>query len=610
MSATFVESLGHIDNKRVIKKYIDYVENYYKLKSITNIKVDESTIVDEFCKVISKKTKMPKPITAKSINQLAEKMNEAARIGPGRINTGGWGSSQRDWALKQIAELTGNSAIGSMITGKAARSFMTPEGQSLVDATLHSTAKQPDGIYLGKNFDDLQTKPVEPFSSLLVAQINSMTSIPAPTNGVRTVNITFDQQKAHSQTLAKGSFTIANVERKLCGKCWMCGFGIYVYKFTDGTGNNKFSAPCGQDEHVLPPGWGNLIGILWSNKTDHLKYNVNTNYSLAPSHIWCNQLKNAELLLSVPTKHTNYLFTHNVYGSQRFKNKGLKWLSNGTNNMLSHDMAPHIFYQKNNASVLMDHMEQTMQSYMDILINNLNTVNPNPTKPSNTHYDVFMLRTIMCIVHMYTQLLGILGIKAGGARTKDILVGFVSNIGKSVVQPENNYIFSGINIKTDLLASCIYDSNDTRTFKYSKNSNFNYSENGLNYSENKRTAVRTILDSCQKFDIIEEQMICYFDTYPYIDSPTDVADAQLLPGEKWEAMRSRLIRYTDDPENADDILRNNITNTLPHLISAMTFAAYLAPEPPEAEDEAPYGETSDGLIQSVRANVSRVFSPT
>jgi hypothetical protein len=211
---------------------------------------------------------------------------------------------------------------------------------------------------------------------------------------------------------------------------------------------------------------------------------------------------------------------------------------------------------------------------------------------------------------MYTQLLGILGIKAGGARTKDILVGFVSNIGKSVVQPENNYIFSGINIKTDLLASCIYDSNDTRTFKYSKNSNFNYSENGLNYSENKRTAVRTILDSCQKFDIIEEQMICYFDTYPYIDSPTDVADAQLLPGEKWEAMRSRLIRYTDDPENADDILRNNITNTLPHLISAMTFAAYLAPEPPEAEDEAPYGETSDGLIQSVRANVSRVFSPT
>lgn len=544
---------------------------------------------------------MPKPITAKSISLLAEKMNEAARTGPGKINNGGWGSSQRDWALKQIAELTGNNAIGSIKTGKAARSFMTPEGQSLVAATLHSTANQSDGIYLGKNFDDLQAQPPEAFSSS--PPINSMSFIPTPTNGVLKVDITHDQQKAHSKKevqVSKGSFNITNVERKLCGKCWMCGFGIYVYQFTDASGTNKFSAPCGQDEHVLPPGWGNLIGILWSNKTDHLKYNVNTNYSLAPSHIWCNQLKNAELLLSVPTKQTNYLFTHNAYGSQRFKHKGLRWLHNGTNNTLSHDMAPHIFYQNKNASILMDHMEHTMRSYMDILINNLNVVNPNATKPSNTHYDVFMLRTIMCIAYMYTQLLGI---KVGGAGPKDRILRLVDDMGKSVAQPENNYIFSGINIKTDLLASCIYDTNDTRTFKYSKNNNFNYSENGLNYSENKRTAVRTILDSCQKFDIIEEQMICYFDTYPYIDSPTGVAvaPAPLLHEDSWEAMRSRLIRYTDDPENADDILRNNITNTLPHLISAMTFAAYLAQEPPEAEDEAPYGETGDGFF----ANVAR-----
>ena len=53
---------------------------------------------------------------------------------------------------------------------------------------------------------------------------------------------------------------------------------------------------CGEDEHVFPPGIGNLLGTLYHNK-DYSMYGLNSPLSLShfgiyASHSLCNQAKN------------------------------------------------------------------------------------------------------------------------------------------------------------------------------------------------------------------------------------------------------------------------------------------------------------------------------
>ena len=573
-----IDRLGPVHNTEVINKYIEYVKSHYKKMSASTTKiVDANTIVEEFCSVASIVTKMPNKLTVTSIRNFAEAMNEAATDGK-------WGNSQREWVIDQIATMTGNTKIKYLLKGPAARSFLTPEGQALADITIDNSKKA--GIpYYGKNYVDVDNKYKADFTntSILTNEQLLKSAVTSPD----LIDVTIQEQIDHSNReisfvakSKKNPQTIKYVERKFCAKCWMCGFNIYVYKFTD-TVNNEFYASCGQDEHVLPPGWGNIIGILWSNKTDHLNYNINTNLSLHPSHPWCNQGKNAELFLKVPTSNTSFKFTYNEDGMTRYYDKAKMWLWNKTNAYNGHDMVPQRLYSNDNIKgkdlpdALIEHMKITIKDHMAKLISDLNT---EPTKPlkNNTLYDIFMLRTIVCIVYIYTKLTELAAKPKTG--------GYAQTGGMEVGGPDG-YTFNNINLKDDLLASCIYDTNASQSFYYF-------------YKNNKHTAVRTPLASHQRFNEIEMELICSFDNY----TPPEEAQAKKVSSQKgsggniskpstsipddpntstdiesWNDIRDILVNDNNSDEN--NIIKNTIINILPHAI-AILVTSYLSPNPP------------------------------
>jgi hypothetical protein len=585
-SVDIVDVLGPVQNAEVINKYMDYVKSHYKKKKVTPAQpVDPHTIVEHFCRVASDKTEMPIELTVSSIVKFAEAMNKAA-------TEEDWGTSQREWVINQIATMTGNNKIRHLLKGSAARSFMTPEGQALADITIDNSNKAGTPYY-GKNYVDVGNSYKADFSktsilkdeTLLRSALKSAVTS-SPVASTDAIDVTIEEQKTHSNQeislVAKNNknpqtILIINVERKLCAKCWMCGFNIYVYKFTD-SANNVFYASCGQDEHVLPPGWGNIVGILWSNKTDHLNYNINTNLSLHPAHYWCNQGKNAEVFLQIPTSKTSFKFAYNEEGMKRYYDKAKKWLYNKTNAYNGHDMVPQRLYSDDNIKgkglpeALIEHMKITMEAHMANLIKDLNKESATPLK-TNTLYDIFMLRTIVCIVYIYTKLV---------ERAAKPATGGYAQTGGMEVGGTDGYTFNNINLKDDLLASCIYDTNDSPSFKYY----FGY------FGNKQKTAVRTPLDSCRRFNDIEKELICSFDNYTPPPKESQPEKSSLRIGvetfgkfftsntdtQSWDQIRAKL-----DSED-DSNQKKTIINTLPHAI-ALLVTSYLSPNPPPVLEE-------------------------
>jgi hypothetical protein len=94
-----------------------------------------------------------------------------------------------------------------------------------------------------------------------------------------------------------------NIYKAPCGTCWICRNPIYHY-YIILTGNidikkNRIylNSKCGEDEHVLPPSVGDIVGVLnMDPQISHwtmAQYGKETLYSygLNPSHAFCNQLK-------------------------------------------------------------------------------------------------------------------------------------------------------------------------------------------------------------------------------------------------------------------------------------------------------------------------------
>ena len=558
-----LDVLAQVGNEHVTTNYIKWVKSHYAKHpqpSSLGI-VDEHTIVDHFCYVVSALILINVPavqnpltdgITVKKIATLADEMNTAA-------TTGNWGTSQREWMIDQIATMTGNQKITKLLKGKQARSFLTPEGQALAAVTMDNSNKSGNP-YFGKNYKDIKAMP-KVFPTTSISGDYTLLEDSIKKKQLDKIDVTLQEQLDHSKNKIP---SITGIERKVCAKCWMCGFDIYVYKITDTNGNVSY-IPCGEDEHVLPPGWANVIGILWSNKTDHLKYNVNTNCSLLPSHILCNQGKNAELLVKVPSTSTNFQFACNQAGMNRYFHKGLTWLRKGTNASLGHDMVPHRLYTSDPLSeVLMRHVRKTMTDHITKLITDVNRTPVNAPK-TNILYDIFMLRTVLCIAYIYIKLTELKSYTGGNG-----------NIGGP-----DGYTFNKINFKTDLLASCIYATDTLPNYIYL-------------YGTNKRIALRSIKASCRRFQSIENEILCSFNDYYKAHKDTQPEPQPEPPPEplqRWSDIKKDLIN--NDNQNKSKI----ITNTLPYGI-AILVTSYLGRDPPlvidvELELEEPVPEEED-----------------
>ena len=382
-----IQQLGSVKNDQVINKFVAFVNTKKTIKNCTS-----TTVVDDFCDVLVKilKMKPKKKITPQKIMGLVEEMNEAAE-------TEGWDDSQREWIINKILDLFGTDQLSKSEVPET-RNWFTPSGKSLTKATMEATTKA-GGVYNSRTYNDKNSKPAHWMYPLE------------------------DQQQInHSSNFVTG---ITYIERKHCAICWMCGKPIYVYKYT--VNGKEYFFSCGQDEHVLPPGWGNILGILWSDLKDQRMYNSCLS-SLRPSHAWCNQLKNDELLLLLPRfiKKIYMSFQINNEGFNRFTKKGKKWLING-NKIIDHNMfyrdltnPPNVrlIQTQAEAAQFMQKMEQTMRAHLLELIKELedNIVKPTAGAGNITtnHYTVFILRTTLCLAYMWNKIIYYRSVQGGG----------------------------------------------------------------------------------------------------------------------------------------------------------------------------------------------------
>ena len=440
-------------NPEIIKKYIEYVKSEGQTTLNTSQKqkylmCNTSNVLQYFCEILSEKTQM-KQLRPATIANLITDMNDSA-------TTGNWGTSksQRKWAIDRLCDLAGKSHSIDQSEIADTRSWLTPEGNSLTTATMISSNRSLPGSYNIRKFND--TSSINP----PIEETLNNNTVP-----------TLQQQKEHSRkffpfTVKKvTALTIDTIKRKKCATCWMCKRPIYVYEIsgTNNTTNTAFSKSisCGEDEHVLPPGWGNIVGVLWGNLADQEKFNVNTDRSLAPSHAWCNQLKNDELFIKLPRINNKWKFEINYAGITRFKNKGLHWLSSNVGNLKDHDM----FYtqvvrgsanppETDNIS-FMDKIIKHITTHMTSLITDLNN---NMDKQGSQQqlnitdadrdYTTFMLRTTLCLVYTWVQYI---------TKKSTTINGGGNIIGISLSQSISNRTNTSLNnINNDLLASTIY----------------------------------------------------------------------------------------------------------------------------------------------------------
>ena len=477
------DALLRATNSNVITKYIQYVKAYTNNHPTPNsipvnlqtawLNCTQFTVVNDFCGVLSHKIGMAN-LRPATIKKLIDNMNVVAYDGTE--------NSQRAWAIGELCSLAGgqysqpNSAC-STISGEIPRSWFTPERDALTTVTMAHT-KAGGGSYIMRQFLDTTAQPVPFTTEPTEVRQKTFSSIKIP---FKNTNVKID-----------------SIKRKRCGTCWICNNIIYVYEIKDNQNKHHYVC-CGEDEHVLPPGWGNIIGILWSDKTDQINYNVNTNRSLRPSHTWCNQLKNDELFLRLPHFNAagNFVqFTINEPGILRFKKKGVNWLTKNKLDSKEHNMF-HKFHKYPTNEDFMDGVEITVKAHMNGIITDLNTLNAQLTSQQNlnvngTPYIIFMLRTILCIVYVWTKVKAGFG-WAGGGQTG----GAVHN--SADTDPQGLAGLKYQDIPTDLLASCIYEVRDVANAVKSE------------------LICKSIKDSAIKFALNEKNIICHINDLPSHD---------------------------------------------------------------------------------------------
>ena len=164
--------------------------------------------------------------------------------------------------------------------------------------------------------------------------------------------------------------TITSFNSKRCATCWICGRGINIYEMN--TGKEKIYNKCGEDEHVLPPGVGNIFGLLYPSEYDTIlnKATPIVSRSLRPSHQWCNRVKSGIILILGPDP-IEQKYRINEKAMTKILEKAKNWLLNGKTVMLEPDYSFHN-KKKNEIQPFINEMDYSMRDLLEPLCLELN----------------------------------------------------------------------------------------------------------------------------------------------------------------------------------------------------------------------------------------------
>jgi len=191
--------------------------------------------------------------------------------------------------------------------------------------------------------------------------------------------------------------------KKKCSMCWLCGTPVYVFKYKTTILNT-----CGEDEHVLPPGIGNLSGLLEPTYKATIKHFHDSSLiqkGLRASHAWCNQAKSDTNFIKPPLvgKGTAKGWSLNQVGINEFLEtvrQRLKPLSKSTaksNYYYSYES----MFQRNpndsNIELIISKMKKTIEDHITDVCKEANKLVVPTTKTdnnNNTAYTSFIIRLI------------------------------------------------------------------------------------------------------------------------------------------------------------------------------------------------------------------------
>ena len=202
-------------------------------------------------------------------------------------------------------------------------------------------------------------------------------------------------------------------KKKKCAECWICKGPIYVFEFIEkgkGKGKSKTTyVKCGEDEHVMPPGVGNLMGLLFPTLKETIE-RIDSGYSreaLKASHAWCNHYKSNYLFISVP-KNSGEEYTENVRGVADFQAAITSILNEGGGNY----GIDYYFKTLNNKGKIA-FINNTMKNLKERIIFICNELNANKRLCHDEVFKAFQLRLCLFGYKMATTPF------AGGGKEED-----------------------------------------------------------------------------------------------------------------------------------------------------------------------------------------------
>jgi hypothetical protein len=178
---------------------------------------------------------------------------------------------------------------------------------------------------------------------------------------------------------------------------------VYVYELQVGPVSKKSSTSpvyisCGQDEHVSPPGLGNLFGLLYPEKEEQINAIIAEGYArygLRSAHDWCNQVKSDYNLISPPTGTAKQNYTINDESLNLIIEKAEEWLDNWDTNRIDIDIKFHQNLSSSQKSDFLLQMRNTMSVHLNLLCTDMNKSVPISFSGGNNNpYTSYTLRLI------------------------------------------------------------------------------------------------------------------------------------------------------------------------------------------------------------------------
>jgi len=187
--------------------------------------------------------------------------------------------------------------------------------------------------------------------------------------------------------------------KKECSTCWICDNPVYVYELNHSATEATYKK-CGEDEHISPPGIGNIFGLLYPDKvrTSEMIHFGYVKYGLKSSHTWCNRVKSEFNLISPPETSSDEYSLRSVTLDELLA-KARAWLDNYDTNRVDIDILFHQNYSVPEKSAFINRIKTTITTYINALCKEMNKTD-SLTLVSDTPMIMYKLRLIFnsCLI--------------------------------------------------------------------------------------------------------------------------------------------------------------------------------------------------------------------